>query len=355
VAGATLAPSTLSLIRTMFNDPQERTLAIGVWISSFSAGAAIGPVVGGALLQWFWWGSVFLVAVPVMLLLLALAPVLLPEYRDPNAGRIDFPSALLSLAAVLATIFGLKEAAQGGFAWVPLVSVVLGTALAILFVHRQRRLAEPHLDLRLFRAPAFSAALAIYTLGTFVAFGIYVFIVQYLQLVLGMGPLEAGLWTVPFALGFVVGSIVSPRLVRRFRSADVMAGGLALAAVGYLLVTQVESSQGPGLLVIGMVLQSLGMAPVFTLTNDLIIGTAPPEQAGAASGISETASELGGALGIALLGSLATAVFGAALARETLPQALALTAGICAAIVTAMAAVIVGLLRNVPRQAGSPA
>jgi DHA2 family multidrug resistance protein-like MFS transporter len=134
-----------------------------------------------------------------------------------------------------------------------------------------------------------------------------------------------------------------------------MAGGLALAAVGYLLVTQVESSQGPGLLVIGMVLQSLGMAPVFTLTNDLIIGTAPPEQAGAASGISETASELGGALGIALLGSLATAVFGAALARETLPQALALTAGICAAIVTAMAAVIVGLLRNVPRQAGSPA
>jgi DHA2 family multidrug resistance protein-like MFS transporter len=170
-----------------------------------------------------------------------------------------------------------------------------------------------------------------------------------------MAPLEAGLWTVPFALGFVVGSIVSPRLVRRFRSADVMAGGLVLAAAGYGLVTLVEPSQGPGLLVAGMVLQSLGMAPVFTLTNDLIIGGAPPEQAGAASGISETASELGGALGIALLGSLATALFGAALARDTLPQALALTGAICAAVVVAMAAVILGLLRDAPRHAGSPA
>ena len=355
VAGATLAPSTLSLIRTMFEDPQERTIAIGVWISSFSAGAAIGPVVGGVLLQWFWWGSVFLVAVPVMVLLLVLAPILLPEYRDPNAGRIDFPSAVLSLAAVLSLVFGLKEMAQDGWNAVSLVSVLTGSFIAILFVHRQRRLAEPHIDLRLFRSPGFSAALAVYTLGTFVGFGIYVFIVQYLQAVLGMAPLEAGLWTVPFALGFIAGSMVAPRLVKRWRAPDVMAGGLVLAAAGYLLVTLVEPAQGPRLLVAGMVLQSLGMAPVFTLTNDLIIGNAPPAQAGAASGISETASELGGALGIALLGSLATAVFGAALARDTLPQALVLTAAICAVLSVAMAAAIVGLLRNVPRRAGSPA
>jgi DHA2 family multidrug resistance protein-like MFS transporter len=355
VAGATLAPSTLSLIRTMFEDPQERTIAIGVWISSFSAGAAIGPVVGGVLLQWFWWGSVFLVAVPVMVLLLVLAPILLPEYRDPNAGRIDFPSAVLSLAAVLSLVFGLKEMAQDGLSAVSLVSVLTGSFIAILFVHRQRRLAEPHIDLRLFRSPGFSAALAVYTLGTFVGFGIYVFIVQYLQAVLGMAPLEAGLWTVPFALGFIAGSMVAPRLVKRWRAPDVMAGGLVLAAAGYLLVTLVEPAQGPGLLVAGMVLQSLGMAPVFTLANDLIIGNAPPAQAGAASGISETASELGGALGIALLGSLATAVFGAALARDTLPRALVLTAAICAVVSVAMAAAIVGLLRNVPRRAGSPA
>jgi DHA2 family multidrug resistance protein-like MFS transporter len=201
--------------------------------------------------------------------------------------------------------------------------------------------------LGLFRAPAFSASLAIYTLGTFVAFGIFVFMTQYLLLVLEMGPLEAGLWTVPFALGFVFGSMLAPRLVRSLRPADVMAGGLAIAALGYILLTQVSHTAGPGLLVTGMVLQSIGMAPVFTLTNDLIMATAPPERAGAASGISETASELGGALGIALLGSLATAVYGAALSRETVAQALELTAAICAAIVIAMAAVIVALLRPV--------
>ena len=348
VAGATIAPSTLSLIRTMFEDPRERTFAISVWISSFSVGAAIGPVVGGALLEWFWWGSVFLLAVPVMVLLLLLGPVLLPEYRDPHAGRLDLPSALLSVGAVLALIYGLKEAAYEGFSLVPALAIGGALLLATIFVRRQRRLADPHVDVRLFRLPSFGASLAVYTLGTFVAFGIFVFMVQYLQLVLGMAPLEAGLWTVPFALGFVVGSILSTRLVRRWPAPRVMAGGLLVAAAGYLLVVQAASQAGAGLLMAGMVLQSLGMAPVFTLTNDLIIGTAPPAQAGAASGISETASELGGALGIALLGSLATAVFGAALARETLPQALGLTAAICAALSLAMAAVVMGFLRGAP-------
>jgi len=347
VAGATLAPSTFSLIRNMFHDPQERTFAIGVWITSYSAGAAIGPLLGGALLQVFWWGSVFLLAVPVMVLLLILAPVLLPEYRDPNAGRIDFFSAALSLTAVLALIFGLKQAAQHGFSWLPSLTILVGVALGVVFVRRQRTLADPLIDLRLFRAPAFSASLAIYTLGTFVAFGIFVFMTQYLLLVLDMEPLEAGLWTVPFALGFVFGSMLAPRLVRTLRPADVMAGGLAIATLGYVLLTQVSHTAGPGLLVTGMVLQSIGMAPVFTLTNDLIMATAPPERAGAASGISETASELGGALGIALLGSLATAVYGAALSRDTVAQALELTAAISAVIVMAMAAVIIGLLRPV--------
>ncbi|MGH8622172.1 MAG: MFS transporter, partial [Burkholderiales bacterium] len=325
IAGATLAPSTLSLIRNMFHDPQERTFAIGMWVTSYSVGAAIGPLLGGMLLEYFWWGSVFLLAVPVMALLLAVGPLLLPEYRDPDAGRLHLPSAVLSLAAVLALIFGLKQAAQDGMSWLPALAIVGGAALALLFVRTQRTLADPLIDLRVFRVPAFSAALAIYTLATFVAFGIFVFMVQYLQLVLGMTPLMAGLWTVPFALGFVLGSMLAPRLVRRLRRADVMAGGLVLAGLGYILLTQVSRTAGPGVLVAGMVLQSIGLAPVFTLTNDLIIGAAPPQRAGAAAGISETGSELGGALGIALLGSLATAVYGSALARETLPQALELT------------------------------
>jgi MFS transporter, DHA2 family, multidrug resistance protein len=345
VAGATLAPSTLSLIRNMFHDPQERTVAISVWITSYSVGAAIGPLLGGALLEYFWWGSVFLLAVPVMALLLAVGPAPLPEYRDPHAGALHLPSAALSLAAVLALIFGLKQAAQDGMGWLPALSIAGGVLLVALFVRIQKTIADPLIDLRMFRVPAFSTALGIYMLATFVGFGIFIFMIQYLQVVLEMSPLVAGLWTVPFALGFVVGSMVSPRLVRSMHPANVMTGGLVLVAAGYLLITQVSATSGPGVLVAGMVLQSIGFAPVYTLTNDLIIGAAPPERAGAAAGISETASELGGALGIALLGSLATAVYGSALAPETLPQALELTAAICTLVVIAMAAVIVGILR----------
>jgi MFS transporter, DHA2 family, multidrug resistance protein len=355
VAGATLAPSTLSLIRNMFHDPQERTVAISVWITSYSVGAAIGPLLGGALLEYFWWGSVFLLAVPVMALLLAVGPSLLPEYRDPQAGALHLPSAALSLAAVLALIFGLKQAAQDGIGWLSVLSVAVGVLLAAVFVRIQKTIADPLIDLRMFRVPEFSAALGVYMLATFVGFGIFIFMIQYLQVVLGMSPLVAGLWTVPFALGFVVGSMVSPRLVRSMHPATVMTGGLVLVAAGYLLLTQVSATSGPGVLVLGMVLQSIGFAPVYTLTNDLIIGAAPPERAGAAAGISETASELGGALGIALLGSLATAVYGSALAAETLPQALELTAAICTVVVIAMAALIVGMLRppSPARVAGS--
>src|SRR5687768_5332864 len=165
VAGATLAPSTLSLIRNMFLDPNQRTFAIGVWVTSYSVGGAIGPLLGGILLEYFWWGSVFLLGVPVMLLLLVLGPVLLPEYRDPKAGRLDLLSAALSLAAVLSVIYGLKRIAEDGPGWLPVLSIVTGLGLGLLFLRRQRRLADPLIDLRLFRVPAFSASLVTYTLG----------------------------------------------------------------------------------------------------------------------------------------------------------------------------------------------
>jgi len=346
IAGATVAPSTLSLIRNMFHDPQERTFAISVWIASFSAGAALGPVLGGVLLELFWWGSVFLLAVPVMAMLLLIGPTLLPEYRDPRAGSLHVPSAALSVAAMLSLIFGIKLAAQDGPGWLPGAAIAGGLLLVALFVRIQRSLDDPLIDLRLFLAPAFSAALTIYLLGSFVAFGIFVFVMHYMQVALGMGALEAGLWTLPFALGFVAGSMVSPRLVRHMRPATAMTGGLAVAAIGYGLLANVGSTTGPAVLVLGMLLQALGLSPLFTLTNDLILSAAPPERAGAAAGLSETASELGGALGIALMGSLVTAVYGNAFSASTITQAVELTAALCTVMVIAIGAVIMTFLRK---------
>jgi MFS transporter, DHA2 family, multidrug resistance protein len=309
VAAATLAPSTLSLIRNMFRDPRQRTVAIGVWITSFSAGAAIGPLVGGVLLEFFWWGSVFLVGVPVMALLLALGPVLLPEYRDPDAGRLDLVSAALSLVAVLAVIHGLKQIAQDGLGSTAAVAILGGLAVGAVFVQRQRTLADPLIDLGLFRVRAFSASLATNTLGFFVAFAAFLFIAQYLQLVLGLSPLEAGLWTVPSSGAFIVGAMLTPVIVRWVRPAFLMAAGLVLAAIGFGLMTQVDGAFELEVLVTASVVFSLGLAPVFTLATDLTVGTATPERAGAASAISETSSEFGGALGIAVLGSIATAIY----------------------------------------------
>ena len=309
IAGATIAPSTLSLIRNLFHDPSQRTFAVGVWITAYSLGGAIGPLLGGVLLEFFWWGSVFLLAVPVMAVLLVLGPVLLPEFRDPEAGRPDIASAALSLAAVLAVIYGLKQLVQDGFGLPTLVSLVAGLVMGAAFVRRQSRLADPLIDLRLFRVPAFSASLAVYTLGILVMFGSFFFIYQYLQLVLGQSPLEAALWTLPSFASFVLGSLLAPAVVRRIRPAYVMSAGLAIAAAGLTLLAQVEAEGGLPYLVSASVVYSLGLAPLFTLTNDLIIGTAPPERAGAASAISETGAELGGALSIAILGTIGTAVY----------------------------------------------
>jgi DHA2 family multidrug resistance protein-like MFS transporter len=309
VAGATIAPSTLSLIRNMFHDPHQRTVAIGVWITSYSLGGAIGPLLGGAMLEFFWWGSVFLLGIPVMILLLLLGPVLLPEFRDPDAGRIDLFSAALSILSVLAVIYGLKETVQDGFGWLSALAILAGIAVGVAFVRRQTKLADPLIDLRLFRAPGFSAALAVYTLGILILFGTFLFVYQYLQLVEGLSPFKAGLWTLPAFGGFVAGSMLAPLIVRRVRPAYVMGAGLALGALSFALMAQVDADSGLGVIVASTILFSLGLGPLFTLTNDLIIGSAPPERAGAASGISETGAELGGALSIAILGSIGTAVY----------------------------------------------
>jgi len=309
IAGATVAPSTLSLIRNMFHDDDQRTTAIGIWGTSFAVGGAIGPLVGGVLLEFFWWGSVFLINVPVMALVLVLGPRLLPEFKDPGAGRIDLVSAVMSLASVLSVIYGLKQIAQDGFGSTAAATILIGLAIGVAFVRRQSKLADPLIDLHLFRIPKFSVSVASNALTGFIVFGTFLYVAQYLQLVMGLTPLQAGLWSLPSSAGVIVGSMLAPRISRIVRPAFGVAGGLVLAAIGFGILGQVEVSSGLPVVVLGSVVFSLGLGPVFILATDLILGSAPPERAGAASAISETGAEFGGALGIAVLGSIGSAVY----------------------------------------------
>nr|WP_245551205.1 MFS transporter [Nocardia niigatensis] len=309
VAGATLAPSTLSLIFTMFRDPGQRSVAVGVWVGSYSVGGSIGPLAGGIMLEHFWWGSVFLLAVPVMVLLIILAPRVLPEFRDPDAGRLDLVSAGLCTTAVLLVVFGMKKAAQDGPGAAAVSALVAGLAIGALFVRRQLSTSEPMLDLRLFRLGSFRTALTINMVAIFVAFGYALFVGQYFQLVLGMSPLRAGIATIPAGLGFMIGSQLGPRIMKVTRPAYMIAAGMAMAACGLLLLTRITATGGVELTIAASLLVSFGLAPVFGITTELIVGTAPPEQAGAASGLSETGAEFGGALGISILGSISIAIY----------------------------------------------
>jgi len=260
--------------------------------------------------------------VPVMVLLLVLGPMLLPEYRDPEAGRLDLASVALSLGAVLAAIYGIKQVAEHGPDAVWALAIVAGVALGWAFARRQRRLADPMIDLRLFRLPAFRISLAAYMLACFVMFGMFLYNAQYLQLVLGLSPLHAGLWSVPSAAAFIAGSMVVSALVRRMRPAFVMGGGLGVAALGFAMLVVLPAQGGLAWMVASAVISSLGLAPVFTLATDLVVGSAPPERAGVASAISETSSEFGGALGIAILGSIGAAIYRSTMA-DAVPAGLA--------------------------------
>lgn len=316
VAGATLAPSTLSLIFVMFEDPKQRSLAVGWWIAAFSAGSAVGPVFGGLLLERYWWGSVFLLALPVMAALVIMGPRLLPEYKDPDARSLDLPSAGLSLLALLAFIFALKDLAQNGLGPVPGAAIVVGATAALGFVRRQRRLDNPLVDLDMFRTRVFNVSLVTNVISIFLAVGYFLFVAQYLQLVLGLSPLEAGMWSLPSAAGFIVGSTVAPRFIHRIRPGLVIATCLGTAALGLGLLSQVGVVGQLEVVVIASVVIAVALAPVFNLTTELIVGSAPPEKAGTASGISETGAELGGALGLAILGSLGTAIYRSSLGSQ---------------------------------------
>jgi DHA2 family multidrug resistance protein-like MFS transporter len=309
VAGATLMPATLALIRNLFHDPRERSLAVGIWGATASAGTAVGPIVGGFLLEHFWWGSVFLINLPVMAVLVLVGIRTLPESRDPSPGPWDLTSVVLSLAGLVGIVYAVKETAAHGLAGATLAAGLLGAAALYGFVRRQLTLPAPLLDMRLFRSRGFSGAVLADLMTVLGLSGLVFFLSQYLQLVQGRRPFEAGLAELPAAIGAVAAGLIAGRAARRFSVRSVVSGGLAAVGLALAGLTVLGQSTGYPLLGTALLVVGVGAGFSFTVTADVILSSVPKEQAGAASAVSETAYELGAALGIALLGSVVTGVY----------------------------------------------
>ncbi|WP_272499267.1 MFS transporter [Actinomadura litoris] len=306
IAGAALTPSTLAMIMNMFHDPRQRAGAVGLWAGCFTVGAVIGPLVGGVMLAHFWWGSVFLLGVPAMVLLLIVGPMLLPEHRDASAGRMDLPSVALSLGAILPFIYGLKESARNGWRPLPLAALAAGLVIGVLFARRQRRLADPLLDLSLFRKPAFSVVLVGLLANAMSSGGTINLLAQRFQLIDGLSPLRAGLAMAPGMVAAMVSFQVAPLLGRRIPPVPLIPAGLAMTVTGLLVLAQASGTTG---LMIGFAVSCMGTGPLVGIGTNVLVGAVPPARAGSAAALAQTGNELGYALGVAVLGSLGTAVY----------------------------------------------
>jgi MFS transporter, DHA2 family, multidrug resistance protein len=309
VAGAAVMPSVLALVTGLFTEDKDRTRALAVYLACFMGGATLGPLVGGVLLEYFWWGSVFLVSVPGIVLLLVFGPSLLPEQRAPQAGKLDPVSVLLTLASILPFVYGLKELARNGWQWFPAVALVVGIAVGVVFVQRQRRLASPLLDLRMFRNRTFSAALVLMIGTSVVGTGTLLLVTLYLQNVTGLSPLYAGLLLLVPNVLMLVGLLGSPRLANHVRTAHLIAGGLFVAGIGYLIFILANATSGPMTIVIAMCVVMLGTGPLAAFCNHLAMGAVPPDKVGSGASIVQTTNEFGLGLGIAILGTLGTLVY----------------------------------------------
>ena len=315
VAGATLMPSTLSIIRNLF-EGRQRTTAISVWSAAAAGGAALGPLVGGGLLEHFWWGSVFLINVPIIVVIVVGALLLVPESRDPRPGAFDLVSAGLSLAGVVPVVYAIKQVAGHGPSLTAGAAALVGVLALVAFVHRQRRLASPLIDVTLFSRPAFSGSIVSNLVSVFAFSGLLFFFSQYLQLVRGYSPLQAGLRELPITLASIAVIVVAGRTARRFGHGRVIGAGLYLAAAGMAGLAAAEGASSYAWTAAALVGVGLGVGFSFTLSTDAVLSSVPRERAGSASAVSETAYELGVALGIAILGSLLSVLY-----RSDLPDA----------------------------------
>ncbi|MFD4433982.1 MFS transporter, partial [Nocardia sp. NPDC058497] len=309
LGGAMLLPSSLALISSLVTEPRLRATAIAAWTAFAAGGSAIGPIIGGVLLHKFWWGSVFLINIPVVLVLLALGPFVLPEHRAAGRGPLDLPSVVLSIAGILLVVYTVKEAAAAGMTTSTAVAGVFGMVVLLVFVWRQRRLAEPLLDLRLFRHGPFRLAVSAGLVGTLSGGGMGSLTSMYLQSVAGRDALDAALLGIPAATAVCVFSMSGAGVARRLGVRNAFGVGLGAAAVGNLLLLGISVDSGIAWYMAGSTIAGIGYGIVLMLVPDLAVAAVPPERAGSAVGITETSIELGNALGLSLLGSLAALVF----------------------------------------------
>lgn len=308
IFGSMLMPATLSLIRNIFDDRGQRRLAIAIWAAGFSAGAALGPLLGGVLLEHFHWGSVFLLAVPVLVLMLALTPAFVPESRDPSPGGVDLVSIALSIATMLPVVYAIKNLANDGGLPATAASAAVGLAAGWLFTRRQLSRTSPMLDVRLFAVRPFTGAVLVNLLAIFSLVGFLYFVSQHLQLVLGLGPLEAGLVLLPGLAVTIAAGLLAVPLVRRIQPHLVVSSALLLSAAAYWMVASSEDGSA-GRLMLAFVVLGAGVGASETLSNDLILSSVPAAKSGAASAVSETAYEVGSVFGTALLGSILVASY----------------------------------------------
>ncbi|MBF6136673.1 MFS transporter [Nocardia otitidiscaviarum] len=309
IGGATLLPSSLALISSLFTSARDRATAIGVWTAFFAGGSAVGPIIGGVLLHHFWWGSVFLINAPVVLVLLIFGPILLPEHRSAGRGPLDLPSVALSIGGILPLIYAVKHMAAEGVDAEAVIAGAVGLVVLTVFIRRQRTLAEPLLDLGLFRRGLFAVAVGSSTVGMLALAGMSYLTSMYLQSVTGRDALQAALLGIPMAVVVFTTSMTGGQIGRWLGVRTTFVLSSSAAALGNLMLFGVGVDGGVGWYIAGTVVAGLGLGTMFTLVSEVAVSSVPPERAGSAVGISETSFELGNGLGLALLGSLAALVF----------------------------------------------
>ncbi|MFF9124625.1 MFS transporter [Streptomyces sp. NPDC014889] len=316
VGGAMIMPATLSLLRQVFPDRRERALAIGIWSAVAAVGAAVGPLLGGFLLEHFWWGSVFLVNIPLMLVSLPVGRLLLPESTGDRDGPWDVVGALLAAGGLFGVVLGVKRLGGGETALSVLTvgPLVVGAALLVTFVRRQRRRTHPLVDLRMFARPAFSTSVGCIVLAMLALVGLELIAAQYLQLVLGLSPLATGLRLLPLTFAAMAAGLAGARMLRRFGPRRMVSFGFCVTAAAVVLLTAMGGRDNPGLLLAGFALLGFGLEMTLFGAYESMLSESPAAQAGGAAAIGETSYQLGAGMGIALLGTVMNAAYAPGLA-----------------------------------------